>query len=427
MRRVTVIGAGVCGLLAALLLEKRNGSVLLVDENGGEPSPFDLPYICSNLVSNFLKTELPDVWADLTAAEARQISIAEILRARFSSPPVTPMDESTSFLCCSRTLLQRTLLEHVKRSKIQIERARVTKLIRTNVRVTGVQISKPGATPATIESDLVVDTSGAGVSRQAWLDGVVESFENFGPRYTSIAKFFRHDGPRELVQFDLASGENFRGGIYPLEKDRFAIALIVPENVAITDAEAFFDSAIERIPGAKLLLSRAVKTQELQRISGLRNRSSNFYEATGPGRRLLGFLPIGDSILSSNPIYGRGISLAVIQLKALIDALDTAEPTGPIDLVSLHGKVAAGVKRSRRFWIDGAMADRGEDVSTSAGTRALRFMRNIYVATVIPQLATNPDLTRRFLYNYQLQLPAWRITGPREYWTALTKLSGMSR
>ncbi|MEK7357924.1 MAG: hypothetical protein AAB250_15850, partial [Bdellovibrionota bacterium] len=35
------------------------------------------------------------------------------------------------------------------------------------------------------------------------------------------------------------------------------------------------------------------------------------------------------------------------------------------------------------------------------------------------QTVTDPELTRRFLYNYQLMLPAWRITGPRQYLAAL--------
>ncbi|MEK7354859.1 MAG: FAD-dependent oxidoreductase, partial [Bdellovibrionota bacterium] len=249
---VTVIGAGVSGLMAALLLERKNLNVQLVDENVDTPAPYELPYICSSRVSTLLERDLPEIARALAHEGARKVSIAEILRFRFPGVAITAKDESTSFLCFSRSLLQRVLLEEVKRSRIELVRARVSGLLREGNVVNGVEL---GATR--LESELTLDTTGAGSTRSAWLEKLgigPERFQTYGPRYVSLAKFYRTTLPSSSIQFDLASGQNFRGGVYPLEGDRFAIALVVPEQV--------LPEGLDRAAAEKFFAEAAVTLKE---------------------------------------------------------------------------------------------------------------------------------------------------------------------
>ena len=62
-------------------------------------------------------------------------------------------------------------------------------------------------------------------------------------------------------------------------------------------------------------------------MAGLLNRRIRFVDADG-APRVLGFHAVGDAHTCTNPLYGRGCSLAMVQATLLADAL-TAHPDDP--------------------------------------------------------------------------------------------------
>lgn len=406
MKHAIVIGDGITGLCSALSLEKRGWRVTLV--GSGESRDVERPLVCSQDVLDWFRTELPDVARKLVTDGAKLISIGDILRSRFANFVASETDDQTRFLCSSQSFLRTSLEARISESSVSSIRGIVTGLLADQNRrqVTGVAL---GAEK--LLADLVIESTGAQATRSRWLsrcelepDRVRES----GPTYRILSRFYRTKSP-EPIPFLLVSGRNFRGGIYPLENDRFSISIVSREQTFadVSSSEDFFTKALPSIPDATRILSNIESGSGLQVISGIRNRETSFYSSASG---IVGLVPLGESVLSGNPIYGRGVSLAIMQLRGLLSALDRSED---LDLADVRSEVRKGVLLARRFWREGAFADAAEE------TR-LKPLRDAYVSRVISQLSTDPDLTRRFLYNYQLRLPAWRITRPTQIFRALS-------
>jgi 2-polyprenyl-6-methoxyphenol hydroxylase-like FAD-dependent oxidoreductase len=415
VKSAIVVGSGVVGMLVALLLTRRNWSVTLVDPKANSDLKFELPYVCSQFFISLLHTELPDVEAALYAQGAKSISVAELVRRKFSSFHATEQDEETRFLCCSRSLLFQTLKRRLHESDVKVDLRPVTGLIYSEGAVTGVEFLNQ-----TQSSELVIDATGFNGERGSWINKLGlsrERFEIYGPELVSISRFFRVNDPNEIV-FTLARGENFRGGIYPLEGNLFAVAIIVPENVLAQHdtPEVFFRLALSRISGAPEILSRSMPTGGIQVLRGLQNKCSDFY-LSSPSDAIAGLYPIGDSLQVGNPVYGRGLSISALQISALMNALDL-QRTG-LDHLKIRSLMVINFRRVRNFWLDGARAD---ETSRAWNRLLVTWLRHIYIKAVLPQVDANPVLMRNFLYSYQLLLPAWRIARPWNYVLGLIHL-----
>jgi hypothetical protein len=95
---------------------------------------------------------------------------------------------------------------------------------------------------------------------------------------------------------------------------------------------AAFDRAARALPLPEGLVARLVPYGPVHRMGGLVNRIRRFVDPDG-WPLMLGFHAIGDAHTCTNPIYGRGCSLALVQAVALTDAL-TAEQADPPDPVA---------------------------------------------------------------------------------------------
>src|SRR5207244_11291786 len=82
-----------------------------------------------------------------------------------------------------------------------------------------------------------------------------------------------------------------------------------------------FDHVCRQIPALARWTSRADPISRVLGGAGLSNRWSYSPKARGP--HVLGFFPVGDSYIQTNPIFGRGCSMAFVQAGVLADALAT--------------------------------------------------------------------------------------------------------
>jgi len=165
--QVAVLGAGVAGLAAALLLARAGHEVTLVERDplvsGSPEDAFDWP---RRGIPHFLqphafiprgraelRTRLPDVYADLLAAGAWDVD----LRPKLPGGSVVPEDEVLQYLGVRRPVLEWALRRAVSRQDGIAVRAgeRVRGLVVEDARETG-----EGLDGGQLPAGLVVDALG---------------------------------------------------------------------------------------------------------------------------------------------------------------------------------------------------------------------------------------------------------------------------
>ncbi len=100
-----------------------------------------------------------------------------------------------------------------------------------------------------------------------------------------------------------------------MEGNRLAVSMIVPAENAEENPENQFRKFINFI-GADEDLKGSIPASHWIKRDQIINRASNFY-LSGLTDEIRNFYVVGDGLLFSNPVYGRGIALTVLQLKSL--------------------------------------------------------------------------------------------------------------
>ncbi len=345
--RVVVIGAGVGGLTAALALGRAGHRVTVLErdplpadadperafasERRGAPQVHQTHGFLARIVVE-LRKHLPDVLDALIAAGGHTMSTT----ANLGDPQ--PGDNELAVL-----IVRRTTFEWVLRRAALAEPG---VSFRTGVTVSGLTASgTPGAVPtvtgvttATGEvfaADVVVAAMGRRSAVPDWLAehgvAVEETIHPSGLMY--LSRWYRL-APGAEADLDPKLGGDLGFVKYlgvPGDADTLSITLAIrPDDhelrAALTDPEGF-EAACRLLPGPDQFF-RAGPLEpmgEVRPMGGLLNRRRGFTDGHGEPT-VLGFHVVGDAHTCTNPLYGRGCSLAVVQAFAVADAL-AAFPT----------------------------------------------------------------------------------------------------
>lgn len=343
--RAIVVGAGVGGLTGALALARRGIEVTVLErdplpdvsdveaafdaERRGAPQVHQTHGFLARVVVE-LRDHLPDVLEDLLAAGCVTMPTTTSLgEAR-------PGDEDLRVL-----VVRRTTFEWVLRRAADAEPGIV---IHTGVGVAALlgQPARDGA-PAVVtgvvdtrgtehRGDLVAAATGRRGAVDGWLAGldveVEERVEESGLMYLSRWYRFLDDGDIEL---DPKLGGDLGFVKYlavPGDGGTLSITLAIRTEdaelrTALSDADRF-EHACRILPGPDHFVGRCDLDPlgGVRPMTGLLNRIRRFLDADGRPR-VLGFHVVGDAHTMTNPLYGRGCSLAVVQALALADAVTT--------------------------------------------------------------------------------------------------------
>ncbi|MGQ0832784.1 MAG: FAD-dependent oxidoreductase [Microthrixaceae bacterium] len=349
--RAVVVGAGIGGLSAAIALSRAGCEVVLV-ERDDTPMPPDVegafawdrrgaPQVRHThgfpaLIRVLLRDRYPDVLRSLLDAGVTEVSIV---------PPSLPADspdyarhaEDLQVLSCRRTTLE-WVLRRCALAEPNVE-------LRVGVGVAGL-LADASTTPlsvrgvhlddgSSIDTDLVVASSGRRCDVPAWFAahgvGIEEVEQPTGTIY--LSRFYRaakgtaapmgyQGGRRAGVGFVVAGADN---GTYSatlavdaddhelrthlLDGDRYEAVLPLFREM----------EPVVRAGGSPIT--------DVQAMGGLINRIRRFTDRDGEPLAL-GFFAIGDAHTCTNPLYGRGSSLAVLQATLVLDAL-LAHPEDP--------------------------------------------------------------------------------------------------
>jgi len=410
--RVLVIGAGMAGLWTALALAPTGRETILLERDppppeGGPDAAFEswtrrgvghLRHSHAFLarLRLLIRDEHPELLAELMTAGCRDLTfeggLTDIHKRSYAPDPV---DRDLAVLTSRRTTLELIMRRYVERQP------GVT--IRSGAFVKALAVT-PGPTP-TVTGVLVEDAQGAHelaadlvVDAAGRTSGAIEQLREAGAAIPEEAEdcgilyFTRHyrlnpgvaepERGKSPLTGDL---EYLKFGVFPGDNGCFSITLCVPEieeelRKKIVDP-ASFDAACAALPGLAPWVDPATATP-ISRVFGMGDLHSRWRDlAPGGKAAVLGFFPVGDSHVRSNPLYGRGCAFAAVSAHLLRDALQMFEDPGA-RLEAYQRRVASEL---RPYY----------DVMRDADRSAIRRARQGLTPGYQPSLKSR--LTKRFL------------------------------
>jgi len=345
-RRAVVIGGGMAGMLAAAALSEY-ADVTVVERDvlpdGPEPRK-GLPqarhvHVVWSGGARAMEELLPGVTDGWLTAGARRISLPTGLVSMQPRGWFRRWPEMQFMIACSRDLLDWVVRERVARN------ARVTVLPRTELlglegdarRVTGVRVRTAGGKESVLAADLVVDAAGRGSRAIKWLDELGVSpapMEEVDSGLAYASRIFRapegtEDYPLVNVQSDARQpvpGQTTT--IVPIEGGRWLVTLSGTRGGQPTGSAEEFETFARgvRHPVVGELIAHAEPLSDVFVTRSTVNRRHLFEKVKDWPE---GFVAIGDSVATYNPVYGHGLSVAAqgaVAMRELLAEYGIATP-----------------------------------------------------------------------------------------------------
>ncbi|MGB9378225.1 MAG: hypothetical protein WCB04_12000 [Mycobacteriales bacterium] len=343
--RVVVIGGSAAGQFAALLLARAGHAVVLLDQDDLAPrrgvdtaavsfrpaAPQTVqPHALLPRCRLLLREHLMDVYDALLAAGALESTLD------VASPPdmhiaPQPGDEDYTSIATRRSTLDLILRRAVA--------AQPGLTCRFGVRTTGL-VADPGSPPlirgvrtdtGELHADLVVDATGRRTHVDRWLTQVGAEATTVVAAECGLAYHSRHyrvragralpGHPATRLLFAL---DEFTTGLWNCDNGTATIAiapLVQDRRFRGVKEPAVFDAVARTVPAYRPWLEVLEPTSDVFVMAGLHN---TFRRLLTDGRPVAtGLALVGDSRCTTNPTFGRGLPLALIEAADLLRATET--------------------------------------------------------------------------------------------------------
>jgi 2-polyprenyl-6-methoxyphenol hydroxylase-like FAD-dependent oxidoreductase len=360
-KHVIVIGGSVAGLAAAVALMADGQRVTILERDAtpmpeshveaferwdrrGSPQTRHSHAFLGRLYC-ILRDRAPDLLAKLIECGAEELRFTDIARRTMPDAVLEPGDADMTLLAVRRITFEWVLRRHVLDSGrvafrdgdevmgLAAERDPATGLMR----VYGVHVTRPDGTHEIVRGDLVVDASGRRSKLPDWLEAIgakrpAEESEPCGIFYSS--RFYRLRDGVEPPVMEGGMGQDLgymKIGIFPGDARIFSLTLAAsPEDDLLRSVlrTRGFETAAAALPITRDWVDP--KTSEpISDVHGMANLRNTRRWLVADGEPLaLGVVAIGDALIHTNPITGRGCSLAWVSAFLLADLL-RKEPDDP--------------------------------------------------------------------------------------------------
>jgi 2-polyprenyl-6-methoxyphenol hydroxylase-like FAD-dependent oxidoreductase len=437
---VIVIGAGVAGLGGALALSRAGHQVTLI-ERDATPLPADpdaafewdrrgAPQVRHShallaRLRNLLRDRYPDVLASLLEAGATEIHFAENLPPEITDRDARPGDDDLVAIACRRTTFEWVLRRAVLASAdVTLLDGTVAESLQTAPAdragappvVTGVNVAQAGQNLRLLSADLVIAAVGrrSAVPRLLSHIGVDPSGRSEDTGIIYLSRFYRLRPEAEPPPDTGPIGGDLgylKYAVFQGDNRSFSVTFAVGTHddelrVLLVEADGF-DRAARALSATAAWVEpdRAEAITEVHVMGGLLNRRLDFVDDGGEPI-VLGFHAIGDAHTCTNPLYGRGCSLAMVQATLLADAL-TDHPDDPRARAQAYETAS---EREVRPWYAAAVAqdrmnkETGHENGRETGRKDARF-GDVLRDGLAPALRTDARVFRAFVRTFNLLDP----------------------
>ena len=455
---VVVLGAGIGGLGTALALGRQGHAVTLI-ERDDTPPPADAasafawdrrgaPQVRHShaflaRLRNLLRDRWPDVLDELLAEGATELRFTDTLPDAMEDRTPRPGDDDLVALACRRTTFE-WVLRRIVTAEPHVD-------LVVGVGVEGLEVEPAAEGPPTVtglrlddgsvaRAPVVVVAGGRRSALTEWLAeaGVELQEEEEDTGIVYLSRFFRLLPGAEVpeaagpVAVDLGY---LKLGLFQGDDRTFSLTLAVASSDTelrkrLLTPDAFMVAAASAPTVAPWIEpDRAEPITEVHVMGGLVNRRRRFLHEDGQPK-VLGLVAVGDAHTCTNPLYGRGASLAMVQAALLADAL-REHPDDPTARAMAYEascarevlpwyrasvaqdrenreltEVAAAVLQTEAageaaVGADGTTAGGGDDGTVDPKA----FLRSLMREGLFPAVRTDPVVFRAFLRGFNLLDP----------------------
>lgn len=455
---VLIIGAGMAGLCAALALSKTDRQITILERDADTPdsdpdetfqnwhrrgvSQLRQSHAFLARLRNIFREDHPKLLEELLDNGVRELQFENMLTARQEkqfSP--LPSDDDLTLITSRRTTLELIMRRYVEEldnvtleTGYNVQSLQTEKLLDGDLKVTGVSATYDGG-DKTLTADIVIDATGKDSRLMDQLESyglqISDDKEEAGILYYTLHYRLR-DGQEEPARHEHppATGDldYIKFGVFPGDNGCFSITLAVPEvetemRKAILSPEVFHQLTLA-IPGLEAWTNE-IRSEVVGKVYGMGNLYSYWRQIAGDDKPVVqGYFPIGDTVIRTNPLYGRGCSFAAIEGQILKESLAASDNPKKRSSV-FHEKVK---QELRPFFDlmrnqDRQAIKRSQHILTPhyrPGFRA-RLMRSFIEDGIAIALRGNVRLLREALRGFHmLELPNAWIGRPRNLLVILT-------
>jgi 2-polyprenyl-6-methoxyphenol hydroxylase-like FAD-dependent oxidoreductase len=433
-QHIAVVGAGVAGLGTALTLSRAGHRVTVIERDAtplpespeaafywdrrGAPQVRHSHALLARL-RNLLRDRYPDVLERLLAAGATEIRFCDDPPPDMVDRAPRPGDDDLVAIACRRTTFEWTL------RKIVMELHDVTLLHGTAVEALtahrdGDRAHIDGVVTdggRTIDADIVVAALGRRSAVPRWLQAldvdVASEEEDTGIVYLSRFYELHADAAPPETNGPIGGDLGYlKYGVFLGDNRTYSVTLAVQSDddelrKMLLDPDTF-DMAARTLPATAAWADagRAHAITPVEVMGGLLNRRVHYVDDDGDPI-VLGLHAVGDAHTCTNPLYGRGCSLAMVQADLLAAALRghgadasaraRAYETACADEVLPWYRASVHQDRMNRERAE--REARGEATSTDDPAA---FAHEVMRDGLMPAVRTDPEVFRAFIRTFNL-------------------------